>query len=76
LFSSLQKNPESTTNSQQAGLSIVFLVSKVAKKNEEATQKSEHRRKIKGNHRRGSISTASVFDLQHQISKTLPLAVC
>jgi hypothetical protein len=32
------ENPESTTNSQQAGLSIIFLVSKVAEENEEETQ--------------------------------------
>jgi hypothetical protein len=32
------ENPESTTNSQQAGLSIIFLVSKVTEKNEEETQ--------------------------------------
>jgi hypothetical protein len=32
------ENPESTTNSQQAGHSIIFLVSKVAEKNEEETQ--------------------------------------
>ena len=43
LFSSLQKNPKSTTNSQRAGLSIVFLVPKVAEKNE--MQNGEHRRR-------------------------------
>jgi len=77
LFLSLQKTQNQQPIHSRPATPSSSWFQKSLRKTKRKRRQSEHRRKIKGNHRRGSISTASVFGLQHhQVSKPLLLAIC